>query len=976
MICKEDRRRGLIRAHRDKDGRPDRNGIDYVEVIDDGLTLLVYFIGKLPRQLQTDRPTLTRYLRIEGGRRIRDIRVLDVDPHQEESLERDDYLIVNVDRVGDFSTYTVRLIGIDGIDARYDHADFSFKIDCPSDLDCATPDPCPSPVLQEPDINYLARDYASFRQLILDRLALIMPDWKERHVPDMGIALVELLAYVGDHLSYYQDAVATEAYLDTARQRISVRRHARLVDYLMHEGCNARAWLCLTILGGNLKLDLKKTYFITSPDSSPNLLRKTLSDDEIRPVPGDSYEVFEPVTRSEIMVYEAHNEIQFYTWGQDECCLPRKTTSASLLDGWIYVPRPKKDDDDDRDKEDDDKRDDKEKRDDDYNKRDFTQMDKHRPKPPPVLDRSRLKRRLDLHPGDVLIFEEVIGPETGNPADADPTHRCAVRLLRVEWNEDPVVTTKIQVDERMYELPTPVLDIEWVAEDALSYALCVSATGPSPDCAELKNVSVARGNVILVDHGRTIRPPEFLGRVPLDRIDARCECEGRVSDVIYQPGRFRPVLQRAGLTFHQPLLVDQPEQRKWVSAAALLKQDPQVAIPYIQLNEIPSAPNEHGQLIPWFELHDLTDPTKLIEGMRDPSKPLSVLLRWKLSSSTRRELDKLKSDEMPSQELVKAVRTDLQSVVRIWNPRFDLLGSGADDLHFVVEMDNDASAHLRFGDNDLGEQPRAGSAFYAEYRVGNGRRGNVGADAITHAVLIDSSLSGVSLHVRNPLPATGGVDAEPVADVKLFAPFAFRKRLERAVIAQDYARIAERDFQHDLQHAAARLVWTGSWYEADVAIDPFADRTSSDSLAEDVRLRLERYRRIGHDLRVEPAQHIPLQIELSVCVKPGYLRGHVKAALLEIFSNRTLPGGNLGFFHPDRLTFGDAIYLSQIVAAAQAVEGVSSVDVTKLQRLFESNSHEIDDGLLQLGPFEIADVQNDPNFPESGQFTLVMNGGR
>ncbi len=91
-----------------------------------------------------------------------------------------------------------------------------------------------------PEINYLAKDYGTFRQLMLDRLALIMPDWRERHVPDLNITLVELLAYVGDYLSYYQDAVATEAYLDTARQRISVRRHARLVDYRLHEGVNAR----------------------------------------------------------------------------------------------------------------------------------------------------------------------------------------------------------------------------------------------------------------------------------------------------------------------------------------------------------------------------------------------------------------------------------------------------------------------------------------------------------------------------------------------------------------------------------------------------------------------------------------------------------------------------------------------------------------------------------------------------------------
>ena len=109
---------------------------------------------------------------------------------------------------------------------------------------------CPPEPRDEPEINYLAKDYASFRQLILDRLALVMPEWHERHVPDLGIALVEVLAYVGDHLSYYQDAVATEAYLDTARQRISVRRHARLVDYVLHEGCNARTWVCVEVTDG------------------------------------------------------------------------------------------------------------------------------------------------------------------------------------------------------------------------------------------------------------------------------------------------------------------------------------------------------------------------------------------------------------------------------------------------------------------------------------------------------------------------------------------------------------------------------------------------------------------------------------------------------------------------------------------------------------------------------------------------------
>ena len=54
-------------------------------------------------------------------------------------------------------------------------------------------------------------------------------------------------ALAGDYLSYHQDAIGTEAYLATARRRLSVVRHARLLDYFLVEGCNARTWLALTV---------------------------------------------------------------------------------------------------------------------------------------------------------------------------------------------------------------------------------------------------------------------------------------------------------------------------------------------------------------------------------------------------------------------------------------------------------------------------------------------------------------------------------------------------------------------------------------------------------------------------------------------------------------------------------------------------------------------------------------------------------
>ena len=254
IICQNEQRRELVRQHQQL------NGLDYLEVEADQRTLTVFFLGKAPVELDE-----TQVI-IEGGRRIVDIRVEQVEVHHFESGELDDSMQVIVDQVGDFSTYTLRVVEWckdkekegqwqphSAFDPRYDRVDFNFKADCPSDLDCKQQAVCPPEPIEEPDINYLAKDYASFRQLILDRLALVMPDWKERHVPDIGIALVEVLAYVGDHLSYYQDAVATEAYLATARKRISVRRHARLVDYNMHEGCNARAWLCVHT---NIKLSL------------------------------------------------------------------------------------------------------------------------------------------------------------------------------------------------------------------------------------------------------------------------------------------------------------------------------------------------------------------------------------------------------------------------------------------------------------------------------------------------------------------------------------------------------------------------------------------------------------------------------------------------------------------------------------------------------------------------------------------------
>ena len=728
LSCKGERRREEVRSH-------SLFGLDYVEVSDNQLTLTVYFLGKAPEKIGRAN------LRLTGGRRIRDVQIVDVQVHRQPDPTLDDYLELRVDKPGDFSTYTLSVLQVDdhgrptgqpleGFDPRYDEVNFTFKAGCPSDFDCKTQTVCPPPVRPEPEINYLAKDYQSFRQLILDRLALTLPDWQETHIPDLGITLVELLAYVGDYLSYYQDAVATEAYLNTARERLSVRRHARLVDYAMHDGCNARAWVTVWLAPTDLDQDLDpaQVYFVTTFPGAPD--DRVLTLDDLKGVLPSDYEIFEPLWTGrpgKISLYAAHSEIDFYTWGDCQCCLAPGATAATLVDRWVPEPQTGQGD----------------------KKNQGEQGDQEKtPSPDTVAaplpaggDPPGMSRALkNLQAGDVLIFEEVLGPVTGNPADADPTHRQAVRLTRVTPTLDPLYTTGEA------KLPQPVVEIEWDPEDALTFPLCLSSKAPPPDCTCLQNVSVARGNVILVDHGSSTGEP--LGTVPTLATAPRCPTDCDPAAVEILPDLFRPQLSQQPLTSSQPL----PPP---CAAADLVAQDPRQALPWISLASIPPGPScldplspgacnapsppPPCQAQPLFSFADVDGPTGLARGLllgRQGNLALEFL--WsQLSAGTRQAFGDAKWDGNPPlpDQISAPLLVDLRSLVATWSPRPDLLESGPGDPGFVVEMDNDGYGNLRFGDGFLGRRPEAGTGFTAHYRLGNGKAGNVGAETISYLVL-------------------------------------------------------------------------------------------------------------------------------------------------------------------------------------------------------------------------------------------------
>jgi hypothetical protein len=102
----------------------------------------------------------------------------------------------------------------------------------------------------------------------------------------------------------------------------------------------------------------------------------------------------------------------------------------------------------------------------------------------------------------------------------------------------------------------------------------------------------------------------------------------------------------------------------------------------------------------------------------------------------------------------------------------------------------------------------------------------------------------------------------------------------------------------------------------------------------------------------------------------------VRAALLAVFSNRRLANGTLGFFHDDKLSFGQGIYVSQLIATAMAVEGVETARVNCLRRLYGRADDALSTGVLALGAMEVARLDGDPNFPENGRLDLTLRGGR
>jgi hypothetical protein len=1083
--CNDNRRAAIL-------GNPTLNGIDYLELVDgDSLpaspvqqTLLAYCLKPVPMDL-----TPANIL-IQGGESITGIIAAWILPASATTapantatsfelayfnglINSANILVVRTSVAGDFSPYTLRLVNdnsatsqdsfevteaLAGFDPQLAEVTFSFKIDCPPFFDCkpALPD-CPPNLPAPPQINYLAKDYGSFRSILLDRLNQLLPSWNATSEADMGIVLAELMAYIGDQLSYQQDAVATEAYLLTARSRISLRRHAKLVDYQVHDGCNARAWMQLNV-NAAVTLDQATTRFYTyAPNMPPSLAIGAGNE----PAALDAgVIVFEPMQDADL--FPEHNLIQFYTWGDNNCCLPRGATEATLLGSYP-----------------------------------------------------------NLQVGDVLIFEEVVGPQTGFAADADIRHRYAVRLTSVATQNaqgqplvDPLFEqgTGLPITSSSQQ-PTQVTEIQWSSDDALPATLCLSSSFLNSEggTTNLTGVSVVLGNVVLADQGLSFTGvalpivPDPSLFVPGSATANRC----KPTPPAPFPVRYRPLLPQSPVTqavtlplagtpatpnavsllptgfvslsdsngftclmvqpdaplswpqyfgilaspntgtpanFDLSVVFNPPGGASGVASPVVLESFTNLTLTPAVANNVALQVNGISQFVTVTPIGTTTPTafpaaasmfantgTLTLEDAGDtayltvqPTNPLSwppqfaVLAQGNLASpsefnllllyqpsdgglgvsvpvvveqfdaltlstvastfsaaSTLLNVLSFEDEPNPSLSAYDLMHYDASQATPIitlndgtntWTAAPDLLPDGPADTNFVVEVEYNGNAYLRFGDDTNGMRPLPNTNFTAAYRIGNGTAGNVGAGSLVF-MAADPRIQACT----NPLPAVGGIDPETMAQIRRRAPQAFLTQ-ERAVTMADYATVTEANPQ--VEDAYATLRWTGSWYTVFVAAEPQNGGNLSKPLTQALKQYVNRYRLAGQDIKLEGPEYISLEIKLVVCVDPDYFQADVEQSLLEVLGCGMLPSGKPAAFAPGTFKLGQTVYLSPIYAAARTVAGVQTVTATVFQPQGIRTTIFLQNGEIPLGPFQAARMDNDPSLPANGKLTLVMKGGK
>lgn len=266
-----------------------------------------------------------------------------------------------------------------------------------------------------------------------------------------------------------------------------------------------------------------------------------------------------------------------------------------------------------------------------------------------------------------------------------------------------------------------------------------------------------------------------------------------------------------------------------------------------------------------------------------------------------------------------------------------LLYSTPGDPHFMVRRDASERVFVEFGNNTYGQIPLRGvDNIRVSYRKGGGVRGNVGANRI---VELGANTADIGLvRCGHELPASGGNDREDLAIAAQRAAGLFRAQ-NRVVTARDYEAKA-------LRFGAAKAKANSlAWNRVQLYVAPAGGGTPSATFREGLLQHLETRRVLTTVVEVLDPDYVTILLAGELFIEPTFFKHEVQQAASEAVAR---------LFAFDHVAFGQALFISKIYEAVEAVEGVRGLNVTMFKPLGSDQSNLPDQGRIVLSAFQIA----------------------
>jgi hypothetical protein len=247
----------------------------------------------------------------------------------------------------------------------------------------------------------------------------------------------------------------------------------------------------------------------------------------------------------------------------------------------------------------------------------------------------------------------------------------------------------------------------------------------------------------------------------------------------------------------------------------------------------------------------------------------------------------------------------------LWTEVGALLGAAPDAHVYTTSVGDDGKVTVQFGGEPGSRLPSGRGNVIAQYRQGLGPDGNVRAGSIT--TLLDRPVGLKSM--VNPASASGGSAPEPLEMARANAPNTVRT-FGRIVSLTDFEDAARE--LAIVAKAKSALSWTGQEQEVSVAVAGEGGQVLSNTLLRDVLADLNSRRDINRRLTVRSHENVAVSVSGRVQVDPAYL---LESALAGV--NSAL----LDLFMFDNRDLAEPAFISDVFRVLQAVAGVVAVDL-------------------------------------------------